>query len=114
MAKKIVLGKMSDKLPIGKMLIVGVFTQKKKLWETLQELEPEIEKKMIYNDVMNKGTDANYNWVCKLLTTAGRVHILDPETRSPLFFMVECEENKVRDSDFDSEGNPVYNPAVKK
>ena len=105
---------MNENLPVGKMAVVGVFTQKKILWETLQSLDPDIETRLIYNDVVDKSVDANYSWVCKLLTKAGRTHILDKETMKPLFFMVECEENQVRDSDFDEEGKPAYNPAVKK
>jgi len=113
MAKKIILGMKNDNLPVGKVVTMGIFTQKKKLWEALQEIDPKIESKLIYDDVSGRSAEVNYNRICGLITKAGRVHILDPETRRPLFFMIECEENIIRDPDFDDKGNPVYNPAVK-
>lgn len=114
MAKKIILGKMNDNLPTGKMIVTGIFTQKKKLWETLQELDPHIETRIIFDDVSGRSAEANYNRICGLLTKAGRVHILDVEEKKPIFFLVECEENVIRDPDFDDDGKPLYNPAVKK
>jgi hypothetical protein len=114
MAKKIVLGMKNDNLPVGKMITVGVFSQKKKMWEVLEELDPDIEKKYIYDDVSGRSAEANYSRTCNLMTKAGRVHILDTDKKTPLFFMVECEENTVRDSDFDDDNEPIYNPAVKK
>lgn len=113
MAKKIILGMKDDNLPVGKVITKGVFTQKKKLWEVLQEIDPDIEKKFIYDDVSGRSAEVNYTRICALMTKAGRVHILDAESRKPVFYMVECEENVIRDSDFDGDGNPIYNPAVK-
>lgn len=114
MAKKIILTKKSSNLSVGKMEVVGVFTQKKILWETINDLDPNIESHTLYNDVADKSVDTTYSWLCKLLTKSGRAHIIEKDTRKPLFFMVECEENTVRDSDFDEDGSPVYNPVVKK
>jgi len=114
MAKKIILGRMNDNLPVGKMITVGIFTQKKKLWEALEQLDSSIRSHLILDDVSGRSAEASYDRICGLLSKAGRVHILDAESKLPLFFMIECEENSIRDSDFDEDGKPVYNPAVKK
>ncbi len=113
-AKKIILSKRDDNLPAGKVIPVGVFTQKKILWETLTKLDPEIEQRFIYDDVSEKSAEANYTRLCGLLTKSGRVHILTEDRLIPLFFIIECEENVIRSSDFNEDGHPIYNPAVKK
>ena len=114
MAKKIILSRMNSNLPKGKMVIAGTFSQKKKLWEAICEIDSEGESKSLYDDVEEKTIDASYSGLCKLLTKSGRAHILEKDSETPSFFMVECEENEIRDSDFDDDGNLVYNPAVKK
>jgi len=97
----------------GKMLIRGVFTQRKKLWEAMaQVFKPEsLTSLSIFDDTTNKTVPATYDWLCKLLRENGRAALVDESERRE-FQIVDAETNILRDWDVDEEG-PRCNPVEK-
>lgn len=94
----------------GKMLIRGVFSQKKKLWAAMQEasLCP-LEGLQLVGDMSGDMKDANYSRLCVSLRQTGRATLATPDgTRE--FQVVETVRNQLRPWDVDEEG-PVCNPA---
>jgi hypothetical protein len=108
MAKVQVLGQRCLHKP--KMLIRGVFTQKKKLWEAMEELYKQ--PLMIRDDFTKKLVPCNYNGLCKILREVGRVTLV-AEDGDTIFQIVDAETNKLRDWDIDEDGEPRCNPVTK-
>jgi hypothetical protein len=93
------------------MLIRGVFTQKIKLWNMIEELVESVDKLLIKDDFSDKTTPCTYNILCTRLRKIGRVTISDGE--GPLFQIVDASTNQLRDWDVDEEGEPKCNPVPK-
>lgn len=96
----------------GKMLIRGVFTQRKKLWEAMEKVfDGSLEDLMLLDDTSNKMLPASYNALCKYLRQMGRASLVDANSRRE-FQVVDASTNELRDWDVDEEG-PRCNPVVK-
>lgn len=96
----------------GKLQIRGIFTQKKKLWEVLGQLDPELERLVILDDVSGKKRDADYNKLCNVITTVGRATLLGQDGQRR-FLVVSVTPNELRDWDTGDDGSPKLNPAKK-
>ena len=112
MARVLTLG---QRCPHGdKMLPRGTFSQKKKIWEVLEQLtEPaKPENLELLDDVTGKKTPATYGGLCEKLRTNGRASLvaLDGVREFQIF---EGEMNELRPWDVDEEGKPRCNPVVK-
>jgi hypothetical protein len=109
MAKVTIL---NQRHPSGKILNRGVFTQKKKLWETMTGLA-ELTSLVLLDDVSGKEIQASYNGLCEKLRRAGRAVLVEPgnPTGVKAFLVTETVTNELRDWDLDEQGNPRYNPA---
>ena len=95
----------------GKMLVRGVFTQKKKLWEAMEEsFSPHpLDSLVIVNDVSGSSVPASYGALCDRLRVLGRATFVAPDGRRE-FQVVDAVTNELRDWDVDEEG-PRCNPA---
>jgi hypothetical protein len=92
------------------MLIRGVFTQKKKLWEAIEDIG--INSLMIRDDFSKKLSPCSYNGLCKVLREVGRVTLADEDGKI-VFMIVDAETNQLRDWDIDEDGEPRCNPVTK-
>jgi hypothetical protein len=108
MPKITVLGKRASN---GRMLIAGVFTQKKILWEVMQKLaeSEDFTGYSLFDDMTGKSYNPVYNQLCERLRINGRVSMELGD--SVVFQVIETEMNEVRKPDYDAEGNLVCNPA---
>lgn len=95
-----------------RLQIRGIFTQKKKLWETLAELEPGLETLVLLDDVSGKKRDANYTKLCAVVATVGRATLLGQDGRRK-FLIVSVVPNQLRNWDTDDDGKPQLNPVKK-
>jgi hypothetical protein len=111
MAKVQVLG---QRCPHGdKMLIRGVFTQRKKLWEAMEKALKtcKLEDLTIAEDISDKTYPASYKNLCNQLRLVGRASLVDADG-SRVFQVVDAETNVIRGWDVDAEG-PRCNPLAK-
>ncbi len=110
MAKVQVLG---QRCPHGdKMLIRGVFTQRKKLWEAMEKAlkSSSLEDLKIVDDMSDKEYAATYDALCKQLRLVGRASLVDQDGRRE-FQVVDAVTNEIRGWDVDQEG-PRCNPVA--
>jgi hypothetical protein len=112
MAKVIVLFQRGSVEP-RKMMLRGVFTQKKKVWETFIVGFIKDKKFYFFDDVTEKRYDASYGRMCALLARAGRAWLVDTETGSPEALLIETQMNALRNRDVDDAGKPRNNPVQK-
>lgn len=111
MAKVQILGQRCPH--VGKMLIRGVFTQKVKLWNVIENIiQSDSITLMMKDDFTGALTLCTYNRVCKTLREVGRVTLTD-EDGKPIFQIVDTETNQLRDWDVDEDGAPRCNPVTK-
>ena len=111
MARVQVLG---QRCPHGnKMLIRGVFTQRKKLYATMLELsgKDSLTEMELLDDITGKMMPANYNALCKQLRQTGRATLVGPDGKRE-FQVIDAVTNEIRDWDVDEEG-PRCNPVGK-
>ena len=96
----------------GKMLIRGVFTQKKKLWVAMEEIASpgELSSMMVVDDVTGKELPASYGALCDRLRVVGRATVVKDGERE--FQVVDAETNLLRGWDVGEEG-PKCNPVAK-
>jgi hypothetical protein len=106
MARMIV---MAQKGPGGGMLVRGLFTQKKKLWEALEQLEPAMSSMVVFDDVSASESPVSYRKVCDMLRVNGRA-VIALKGGDKEFLMIESEVNRLRDWDVGQDGVPVPNP----
>jgi len=94
------------------MLIRGVFSQKKKLWDEMEKMAgPEALSGMtVLDDVSGKEVPASYGALCDRLRVVGRAALLKDGERE--FQIVDAEMNKLRGWDIGEEG-PRCNPVSK-
>lgn len=98
----------------GLMIPASSFSQRQKAWDAMLELFPkQMETARIVDDVTGVSTEINQDRLNRLLSKSGRAHVIDLDGKV-IFLLVECEENVIRDPDFDEDGNLIYNPARKK
>lgn len=112
MAKVQVLG---QRCPHGdKMLIRGVFTQRKKLWEAMAKAigGKALDGLLLFDDMTGKTSPSNYNALCKLLRETGRAALVEEESKLRVFQVVDAATNEIRAWDMNEEG-PVCNPIEK-
>jgi hypothetical protein len=97
----------------GKMLVRGVFTQRKKLYAAMLELSGEDSwtEMELLDDVSGKTMPMNYNALCKQLRVTGRATVLGPDGKRE-FQVIDAATNEIRDWDVDEEG-PRCNPVGK-
>lgn len=109
MAKVEILGQAHQD---GRMLIRGVFSQKKNLWDAIAECYPDnVENDLNLRDDEGKEVGANYARLCTALRKTGRATFFKKDgTR--VFQVIESNMNQVREWDIDQDGNPVPNPVV--
>lgn len=94
----------------GKMLIRGVYTQKKKLWAAMEEAAGGVLGDLtIVDDVSGREAPASYGLLCDRLRVIGRATLVGPDGRRE-FQVVDAITNETRDWDVDEEG-PRCNPA---
>jgi len=112
MAKVQVLG---QRCPHGdRMLVRGVFTQKKKLWAAMGEAlggAALVADLAIVDDMSGRSSPATYGLLCDRLRVVGRATLVGPDGRRE-FQVVDALTNELRDWDVDEEG-PRCNPVGK-
>ena len=96
----------------GKMLIRGVFSQKKKLWEALIEIsgESKLLEMIVIGEVGYSEMTATYTHVCNRLRVMGRVALAYNGIRE--FQIVDVATNEIRAWDIEEDG-PVCNPVIR-
>jgi len=109
MAKVFILGRKLSVNGDDKMIISGVFTQKKTLWEELGKI-CELDSFQISDDVGGRTADITYAILCEKLRVVGRASILKNGIRE--FQVTGAELNEIRPSDFDENGKPKCNPIL--
>lgn len=114
MARIVVLAKAYRET--GRALIVGAFTQRKKVWgaiELLEGIQPtpacaELPGLRVYDDVLETDLPALYRHLCAILRQNGRAvfgrRVGDQFLRD--YLLVEGELNLPRQLDLDEQGNP--------
>lgn len=97
----------------GQMLIRGVFTQKKKLWDAMAEAYTigELADLTMLDDISGGSAPASYASLCTRLRQVGRAALAAPDGKRE-FQVVDAVTNKIRDWDVDEEG-PRCNPVEK-
>ena len=112
MARVCVLGQRHPQL--DKVMVRGVFTQRKKLWAALETIMAPLKltDMTLYDDVAKTDVAASYSALCMRLTKAGRVTIADAEGRKT-FLVCESMMNEVREWDADEAGVLKYNPVLR-
>ena len=99
----------------GKMLVRGTFTQKKKVWDALDNIAEEfgidLKALELFNDVTEKRTNLTYGGLCEMLRVNGRATIVAADG-SREFQIIDGDTNVLRGWDVNDEG-PVCNPVVK-
>jgi hypothetical protein len=109
MAKVQVLG---QRCPHGdKMLIRGVFTQKKILWESIFNLMTGVTLEL-RDDLTGNVSPSTYNGLCNSLRKTGRATLVGEDGKA-VFQVVDALTNELRDWDVDEEGDPICNPVTK-
>lgn len=106
MPKIEVLGQRNNQ---GKMYIRGAFSQKKKVWEAMQQIKDFSDMELV-NDVNNKNFPVKYNTMCDILKNNGRVSLINSQGQRE-FQIIEGEMNHLRNWDVDDEGNILSNPS---
>ena len=92
-----------------KLQVRGVFSQKKKLWETIEKLAGDMTGWKNYDDVSEKDYDSTYATLCNRLRLIGRVTIKNTEGQR-IFLIVDTKINEVRNWDTDEDGVLTINP----
>ena len=100
----------------GKALVIGAFTQRKKVWHALELLEhteptPTCEKLadlVVQDDVLQTTLPALYRHLCAILRQNGRVVLgrLVGGEFVRAYLLVEGELNQLRAADLDADGKP--------
>ena len=106
MARVVVLGERHPKLNL--MVVRGVFTQRKKLWDQLVNDHSDIEEMKIVSDMGEKDLDTTSVNFSLRIAKDGRTAICKDGVR--MFQVIETNLNEIRGWDFDAEGNLVCNP----
>jgi hypothetical protein len=111
MARVQVLGQGCRKT--GKMLVRGVYTQKKKLWEAMEEVfDGKLADLNLFDDVSDKTLQASYKGLCERLRVMGRATLVSMDGER-VFQVIDAETNELRGWDVDEDGKPVCNPVSK-
>ena len=94
--------------------IRGVFSQKKKLWESAILTQfPKEQGYTLYDDVAKKSWEIDYGRLCILLTKMGRAVIVDRDG-SRIVAIKALSDNEISNWDTDDMGEPVPNPVILK
>jgi len=111
MARVCVLGQSHPTLK--KLMIRGTFTQRKKLWAAMESLATgKIAEMNIHDDMANTDVAASYEALCRKLSKAGRVTLMDT-SGTRVFLVCETVMNEVRDWDATDTGELKLNPAAR-
>ena len=110
MAKISVMGQVCPHGDAHRILIRGVFTQKKKLWKAMEEVfDGNLEDLQIFDDVNSRDVTMSYNALCNQLRINGRC-TLTLENGDKQFLIVDGVTNEIRGWDINEEGEAVCNP----
>lgn len=107
-SKLLVLGQRHRLGGRDRMMVRGVFTQKKLLWDALEDIVHDIGSLTALDDVAGQEAQLSYKVLCDRIRKAGRLTITSDGER--LFLVVESPVNSLRDWDVNDEGEPRYNP----
>jgi hypothetical protein len=109
MAKKFILAQAREVEGQRRTIhIRGVFSQKKKLEEALKALGLDVGT-TLYDDVNDRSRDMKYSHLCNILTSNGRVVLVNGEG-SRVAIIVAASENDIRPWDVDELGKAIANP----
>lgn len=106
MARVVVLGERHPKLNM--MVVRGVFTQRKKLWDQLSDDHKDLDSMKLVSGMGEKDLDATRENMNSRVAKDGRAAICKDGVR--MFQIIETNLNEIRGWDFDEEGNLVCNP----